>query len=141
MCQGTILWESHASTAVEVLKERAVFLSVIRTHSGWDLDEDSARLIFTEIVGNAIRHAQDPTRARLVCNGSVVELCVTDSGSGFRTIPSPPSPTSQGGRGLFLVSAYADAVHFNRGNDRFSITARLPRNHRPQPSQGSFASP
>ncbi len=140
MCQGAILWESHASTAMEVLKERAAFLSVIRTHTGWDLDEDSARLIFTEIVGNAIRHAQDPTRARLVCDGSVVELCVTDSGSGFRTVPKPPSPLSQGGRGLFLVSAYADALHFNRRNDRFSITARLPRSHRPQANQGSFAS-
>lgn len=140
MCQGTVLWESHANTAVEVLKERAAFISVIRTHSGWDLDEDSARLIYTEIVGNAIRHAQDPTRAKLICDGSVVELCVTDSGSGFRTVPSPPSPSSQGGRGLFLVAAYADAVHFKRGNDRFSITARLPRNQRPRSGKRNFAS-
>lgn len=140
MCQGTVLWESRASTAVEVFKERAAFLSVIRTHSGWDLDEDSARLIYTEIVGNAIRHAQDPTRAKLICDGSAVELCVTDSGSGFWTAPAPPSPSSQGGRGLFLVSAYADALHFNRANDRFTITARLPRNHRPRSRRGSFAS-
>jgi anti-sigma regulatory factor (Ser/Thr protein kinase) len=135
-----MLWESRGRTAVDVLKERAAFLGAIRAHAGWDLDEDAARLIFTELVGNVIRHARDPIHARLVCNSSMVELCVRDSGAGFRSLPAPPSPSSEGGRGLFIIAAYAEAVHFKRGNDGFSVTARLPRNNRPAPRNRTFAS-
>lgn len=81
---------------------------------GSDLPEAvlvDAKLLLTEVVGNAIRHAGRGISAviiRIVRN-HVLRVEVVDAGPMFKPDPRPPGSGAGSGRGLFLVDTIASA--------------------------------
>ena len=106
------MWQIHADTAERVLHERNAFLEALARESGNPaFDRFSAQLIFTELVGNVMRHAQGPVDVQLRCVDGKALLHVFDRGKGFVFEPSLPTTALQeSGRGLYLVSQFAERV-------------------------------
>ncbi len=72
----------------------------------------NAEIVLAELVGNLVRHA--PGEATFVIDGRPghVVLHVLDNGPGYRFLSRLPTDTfSERGRGLFLISALAQAFH------------------------------
>ena len=72
---------------------------------------DEAEIVISELVANAIRHAQalpDGTiRVNWTVRDGVVEVAVTDGGGPTTPTPAPTSPWSANGRGLRIVRSLA----------------------------------
>ncbi|MFJ2607208.1 SpoIIE family protein phosphatase [Streptomyces sp. NPDC087425] len=93
-------WELPADPAVVADARKAA----TRQLTEWGLQEltFTTELVVSELVTNAIRHAGDPIRLRLIRDRTLI--CeVTDGGA---TVPHlrHPRTTDEGGRGLLLVS-------------------------------------
>ena len=73
---------------------------------------DDARLLVSELVTNAIRHAElgsdDVIEVSAAVVDGVLHVAVRDGGVGFRSSPRPAEPRDVGGWGLYLVSEIAD---------------------------------
>lgn len=68
-------------------------------------------MIYAELVSNAIRHAPGTIEIAVECqnSGGDVTLHVLDRGPGYRLDPHLPSDIfSECGRGLFIISTFAD---------------------------------
>lgn len=82
---------------------------VSRTLAEWGLDEldEAAMLVTSELVSNAVVHAQTLLHLSLVRAGSQVRLAVRDRGGGrAASDPDIPHASSLHGRGLALVESY-----------------------------------
>ena len=70
------------------------------------------RLLLTELVTNAVKHAglRDDERVEVLVEArdGVVSVRVSDRGTGPAALPAPQGPDRASGRGLFLVTAMAD---------------------------------
>jgi len=81
---------------------------------GSDLPEPvliDVKLLMTELVANALKHANRGTQAviiRIMWN-HFVRVEVLDAGPMFNSDPRPPDTGTGSGRGLFLVDAVASA--------------------------------
>ncbi|MFI0819430.1 SpoIIE family protein phosphatase [Streptomyces sp. NPDC021098] len=78
--------------------------AVARTLADWQLDEAvfTTELVVSELLGNAIRHADGPIRLRLLRNRSLI--CEVADGSSTSPHLRRAAITDEGGRGLFLVA-------------------------------------
>mgnify|MGYP003440427105 CR=1 FL=1 len=81
---------------------------------GSDLPEPvlvDAKLLLTELVANAIKHASRDIQAVIIRirRNHVVRVEVLDPGPMFNPDPQPPGTGIGSGRGLFLVDAVASA--------------------------------
>ena len=97
-------WTVPADPA-QVAKIRA---AVVQRLTGWRLGDLAYRteLILSELITNAIRYATGPIRVRLLCDRSLIcEVYDTSSTSPHLRYAAA---TDEGGRGLFLVSQFAD---------------------------------
>ncbi|MFF0445527.1 ATP-binding protein [Streptomyces sp. NPDC004609] len=81
--------------------------------AGWGLTaiEDSALLVLSELLTNAVCHAftapEREIETRCTRSPEGLRIEVRDAGEG-RPVPSAPAPEATGGRGLWLVDALAD---------------------------------
>jgi serine phosphatase RsbU (regulator of sigma subunit)/anti-sigma regulatory factor (Ser/Thr protein kinase) len=72
-------------------------------------------VIFSELIGNAVRHAPGPLSASLEQRDGSLLLHVIDKGPGFAYHPALPSNIwSESGRGLYLISELARRVEVER---------------------------
>ncbi len=73
---------------------------------------DDLRLLVSEVVTNAIRHAgmgpQDRVGLRIVVIDDAVRVEVRDRGNGFVLRDTAPDPARASGWGLYLVAELAD---------------------------------
>ncbi|MFI0777596.1 SpoIIE family protein phosphatase [Streptomyces sp. NPDC021212] len=78
--------------------------AVARTLADWNLDEAvfTTELVVSELLGNAIRHADGPIRLRLLHNHTLI--CEVADGSSTSPHLRRAALTDEGGRGLFLVA-------------------------------------
>jgi PAS domain S-box-containing protein len=75
----------------------------------------SAKLVFGELIGNVYRYAPGTVIAMLDTSGVAPVLHVLDDGDGFELRPRlPADPFAERGRGLFLVTAFADELSIER---------------------------
>ena len=75
----------------------------------------NAELVFSELVGNVVRYAPGRVEAILDLAAESAVLHVLDDGLGFEFRPRLPADVmSERGRGLFLVTAFADEVSVER---------------------------
>src|SRR6202035_2915656 len=99
-----VCWDLPAEPAV-VAEARA---RTVRQLSAWGLNELAfiTELLVSELVTNAIRHAQSPIQLRLILDG-VLSCEVSDGGS---TAPHlrRADRYDEGGRGLMLVAQLAE---------------------------------
>ncbi|MCL2700927.1 MAG: ATP-binding protein [Phycisphaerae bacterium] len=86
------------------------------------------KLALEEAINNAIRHGNrcDPDKrvtVRVELDTAEMSISVTDEGPGFNpgTVPDPTADENlekPSGRGIMLMRAYMDDVHYNqRGNE------------------------
>jgi anti-sigma regulatory factor (Ser/Thr protein kinase) len=128
MCAPGVLWSYRTQNAKVALAERERLLEVVRQHSGWMVDEEAAHVVFTELVGNVIRHAPGPIDITLECDGKSLLLNVGDQGPGFAfNAKLPENIFMEGGRGLFIVSRFATQVQVQKNNVvGAKVVAKLP---------------
>jgi anti-sigma regulatory factor (Ser/Thr protein kinase) len=74
---------------------------------GWDGLIESARLLVSELIVNAVIHAHTPAELCMRGDGSVLRVEVSD-GSSLAPRRRPYSPTATTGRGLMILEAVAD---------------------------------
>jgi anti-sigma regulatory factor (Ser/Thr protein kinase) len=79
-----------------------------RRLAGWGLEETAfaTELILSELLTNAIRYGAPPVRVRLLFGRTLV--CEVSDGSNTSPRLRRAASTDEGGRGLFLVSQFAD---------------------------------
>jgi anti-sigma regulatory factor (Ser/Thr protein kinase) len=81
------------------------------TLESWSCDEvvESARLLLSELVVNAVLHARTPVSVRIACDDGIVRFEVEDADKTRIDEPRPVAPDVPNGRGLAIVDALADA--------------------------------
>jgi CheY-like chemotaxis protein/anti-sigma regulatory factor (Ser/Thr protein kinase) len=102
---------------------------VRETFAGWGVSRvvDDALIVVSELVTNAITHADSPCQVRLSIDQASVRVEVFDEGVGTPD-PKPPSATSEHGRGLHLIGALTAAWGIQQIPDDGKIVwAELPR--------------
>ena len=96
------------SSAVQV---RRALVSELRVLEVSETVIDEAEIVISELVANAIRHAQPLPDGMIHVNWAVsdgvVEISVTDGGGPTTPAPAPTSPWSANGRGLRIVRSLA----------------------------------
>lgn len=86
---------------VEMLKMARDHVAEIA--AGWPVDDYHVRVVVSELVTNAIRHARtDEIRVDACSDGDVHVVKVWD-GDGTLPVPRSPGPDAVGGRGLMIV--------------------------------------
>jgi phosphoserine phosphatase RsbU/P len=101
------------SAAAYVVKRDFIAEAVAR--EGAAVDVAACELIFSELVGNALRYAPGRLSLGLSDDAEGVWLHVMDDGPGFDGAVRLPSDVwSESGRGLFLVTALAKSVSIQR---------------------------
>ncbi|WP_443075861.1 ATP-binding protein [Streptomyces sp. TRM 70351] len=89
---------------------------------------DDAVLVLSELLSNAYRHAQplppdDSVRADWARDPSgEVTIAVTDGGGPTRPLPSTPSVTARGGRGLSIITSLARAWGVRENAEHHEVT-------------------
>jgi anti-sigma regulatory factor (Ser/Thr protein kinase) len=80
------------------------------TLESWSCHEvvDSARLLLSELVVNAVLHARTPVSIRMSCDDGVVRFEVEDADPTPIEEPRAVAPDVPNGRGLAIVDALAD---------------------------------
>ncbi|CAL9342776.1 hypothetical protein SUDANB145_00300 [Streptomyces sp. enrichment culture] len=86
---------------------------------------DAARLVASELVTNALRHAPGPCRLVLTLVEDQVEIAVSDTGEGFPTF-LPRDPLRVGRHGLEIVTRLCDEVITKPHAQGKTVYARLP---------------
>jgi serine/threonine-protein kinase RsbW len=99
------------------------FITTLRARDGIEFEIDMA---LREALANAVTHGNksDPNkRVHVVCRCGIdgeVFISVQDEGDGFdvTAVPDPTAPENQlsvHGRGIYLMHAFMDKVHFEQG--------------------------
>ncbi len=94
-------------------------------HAGFDEDTASnIAMVIREAAINAVKHgnrfAEGKTvSATLDCTDTALKVCIADQGEGLNpdTLPDPLDPANllrSSGRGVFLMRAIMDEVHFRQ---------------------------
>jgi serine/threonine-protein kinase RsbW len=91
---------------------------------------DDARLVATELIGNAVRHASPLGNGTVLVrweeDGSQLEMSVCDGGGINEAELVEASPFALGGRGLAIVDALSSAWWVERGSDLHTVHVQLP---------------
>ena len=101
------IWRFEGSDANEAFERRSDYVIHLRRYAEPESDFDSAELIYGELVGNVARHVGGPIRVRVDWENRFAVLHVHDTGPGFRPSFRLPEPTSESGRGLYIVKQLA----------------------------------
>lgn len=127
MCESGLLWKFDAPDAATALGARESMLATLREHRDWEVDQEAAKSAYTELLSNVLRYGGCPVEVWLFCQDDEVKLHVLEFGLGFDEEPRLPSPMSEHGRGLFLVSHLAADLRINGDPRGTHIIATLPR--------------
>jgi GAF domain-containing protein len=108
-------WGFNVADSAAAYAIKHDYLSAVFAFAGKDAETSACETIFSELVGNALRHAPGRLSLALTTTEEGLWLHVMDEGQGFDAKPSLPKDIwSESGRGLFLVDALAKAVEVNR---------------------------
>jgi anti-sigma regulatory factor (Ser/Thr protein kinase) len=107
------VWRLHEDEAERALSRRGEYLAALERTSGRSsFDRFVAELIYTELIGNVMRHASGPVDVHVSCDNDVALIRVCDRGAGFvLNAKLPQEPLQDSGRGLYLVSQFAQRLN------------------------------
>ena len=120
--------QSFALSVRPALARREI--EALLARHAWAVGTDGVVLALHEALVNAQRHAGGAVRAEACIDGSSLVLQVWDRGPGFDLDPyirRPPDPTSERGRGLWLISQVATAVDVRYHDDGVALVMRFDR--------------
>ncbi|MEU9860194.1 ATP-binding protein [Streptomyces sp. NPDC047971] len=104
------------------------FLASVRTVRGEPVPDDRAdlaRLVVSELVTNAVRHAPGPCRLLLDVRRNVLEISVID-GTSAAPVPRAHDPRRIGQHGVEIIVAVCESVTVEPHPDGKRVLARLP---------------
>jgi len=107
--KNAMRWQFEAADARSAYAMREEFFrSLLRYCAADDEELATCGVIFSELIGNAVRHAPGPLSVSLEVRDDGLRLHVIDKGPGFTYDPKlPASLWAESGRGLYLVSKLA----------------------------------
>ena len=125
-------WTFEAADAMEAASARHDFETWLDANGEGDLY--GAALVFGELVGNVVRHAPGPIELRAEWEPGGLALHALDRGPGFGLRGTTlPDPSSEGGRGLFIIAALADSLRVATTANGSHVRAVLPIRRKRQP--------
>jgi PAS domain S-box-containing protein len=108
-------WRFEVTDSDAAQRARGACIARLRGAGLSDADVFSAELVFGELLGNVVRYALGPVEVILDVSGEAAVLHVADDGRGFEFRPRLPADLlSERGRGLFLVTAFAEELTVER---------------------------
>jgi len=112
------------SRSSEVMKVQQTIMDEVQRYDYGEKASFGIQLALDEALANAVNHGNcgDPSRTVTVeylVTSKGLEVSVTDEGCGFapNRVPDPTLDENlekPGGRGVMLMKAYMDEVHFNK---------------------------
>jgi serine/threonine-protein kinase RsbW len=128
-------WMSSTIQAISPLVDR--LMRLIEESQCVPGKEFDVELALREALENAVVHGnqEDPeTKVHIRCRcqpGKEISIVVTDQGKGFdfeKTVGNgiTSDPAAEHGRGIQLMKAYMDDVHFARGGSQVRLRKRSP---------------
>jgi anti-sigma regulatory factor (Ser/Thr protein kinase) len=109
------VWSFDSSDARDAGLARHAYTDRLHAVGLSDDEISSSELVFGELVGNVVRYAPGSITAILDVSGHAPVLHVLDEGRGFEFRPRlPVDLLSERGRGLFLVTAFAEELSVER---------------------------
>jgi anti-sigma regulatory factor (Ser/Thr protein kinase) len=121
------VWHFQASDAREALVERRNYVRFLRSACTAESDYDAAMMVFSELVGNVVRHAPGPVQITVLWSEpGAMTLRVADTGGSFGFEPALPPITREGGRGLYIVSELCRHVSVRRSERGNVVQVILP---------------
>ena len=88
---------------------------------------ETAELLITELVANAVRHAGSPPVMRIDVDSGTIRVAVYDTSDSAPSVRHS-GPEDEGGRGLLLVESLASSWGWTRTTDGKSIWFTLDGN-------------
>lgn len=117
-----------AASSVPVARQR--LKSFLGDTGGSEQLVEDARLVVSELVANAVRHARPLDDGSLQVSWALadhrLQVSVTDGGSPGRPLAGRASTSAQTGRGLAIVDGLADRWWSERTECRCTVHAVLP---------------
>jgi PAS domain S-box-containing protein len=109
------VWSFDSTDADGAGRTRREYTGRLHAVGLTDDETASAELVFGELVGNVVRYAPGSITAMLDVSCPAPVLHVLDDGRGFEFRPRlPVDLLSERGRGLFLVTAFAEELSVER---------------------------
>jgi serine phosphatase RsbU (regulator of sigma subunit)/anti-sigma regulatory factor (Ser/Thr protein kinase) len=114
--QGKTLWRFDVDNPAAAYALKSELIDELNGLSEMTREqEDDCELIFSELIGNAVRHAPGGLSISVSNERGRLELHVIDDGPGFSGDPSLPDDVwSESGRGLFLINELAETLSIER---------------------------
>jgi len=116
---------------------RRGIVRVLHEYGATEADTSISELVFSELLGNVVRHGGDDVEFALDMSGDAPVLHALDRGPGFTySARLPMDILSQSGRGLFIVRSLTHDLNVTRRHDGgsharavlpFTIRARRPK--------------
>ncbi|HET7357374.1 MAG TPA: ATP-binding protein [Nocardioidaceae bacterium] len=90
---------------------------------------EEARVVLSELIGNAVRHARPLSDGTLLVawslDGGALRLSVTDGGGRGRPHTVHAAPNAVSGRGMLIVDTLADSWWVDQSGSRTTVQALL----------------
>jgi serine/threonine-protein kinase RsbW len=116
-----------AASSVAVARQR--LKDWMTEHEGPQDAVEDARVVISELVANAVRHARPLSDGHILVTWTMadsgVELAVTDGGSPTRPHHVQAPPTATAGRGMAIVETLAHEWWTERTPSRTTVHARI----------------
>lgn len=123
-------WSFDARDPAAASAARRAFVTTLREAGYPEERVSAAETILGELIANAVRYAPGPVDVMLAWDDRHPVLHVLDRGPGFQFVAKLPSDLySESGRGLFLITALAEAFHVTRrveGGSHARVVLRPP---------------
>lgn len=119
--------ELPIATHADARAARARIVESVRANASADSDLVATELIVSELVGNALRHGTGRASLSLEWAGVRAILHVRNDGAPFAVPESLPlEPSSESGRGLFLVQTISEELQVECADGGNHVRVVLP---------------
>jgi serine phosphatase RsbU (regulator of sigma subunit)/anti-sigma regulatory factor (Ser/Thr protein kinase) len=97
---------------------REGIVRILREYGATETDTNISELVFSELLGNVVRHGTDLVEFALDVSGDAPVLHALDRGPGFTySARLPMDALSESGRGLFIVRSLTHDLNVTRRSD------------------------
>jgi len=111
-------WSFSVQDWKAATEARQGIVRVLRDYGATEVDTNTSELVFSELLGNVVRHGSDQVEFALDVSGDAPVLHALDRGPGFTySARLPMDDLSESGRGLFIARSLTHDLNVTRRND------------------------